>query len=277
MKLSDSLLHFSFDVIKTSAFQFFYFFGTLLIAGLALTWISRWTQNVFQQFKFPKFGLYFFGVFGVPIHELCHAIFATVFFHDIKKIKWFDPKGKGNSYGSVTHHYNEKNFYHRLGLFFIGMGPVLLAPVFLFAAYHFLVPSAGPTHFSVTNVGRSFGVFGASLVQAKNWSSVGFYGFLYFTVCITSQMELSPEDFKIARGGIFPFFSLCLVASLVEGLFNFDRHGRFQDFINSSFSVWVGFSLLAVFIALLNLLLCLVLMNLGNKLMGAKLIHPFRR
>lgn len=256
-------------ILKNSTFQFVYFFGVLFISGLLLTWISRWTQNVFQQFKFPNFGLYVFGVIGVPVHELCHAIFAKVFFHDIQKIKWFDPSGKGQSYGSVTHHYNDRNFYHRLGLFFIGMGPVLLAPVFLFAVYHFLVPGAVPY--------RSVEVFGASLLHGENFSSFGFYLFLYLTVCISSQMELSPEDFKIARGGIFPFFVLFLVINSVASVFSIHLHGRFQNFVDTTFLAWTGLFALAIVVATLNLLLCLTLMSLFNKLSGARMINPFRR
>lgn len=273
----EHLLQSTLLILKNSTFQFFYFFGTLFIGGIVLTWISRWTQNVFQQFKFPNFGLYVFGVIGVPVHELCHAIFAKVFFHDVKKIKWFDPKGKGNSYGSVTHYYNDKNFYHRLGLFFIGMGPVLLSPLFLYAIYHFLVPGAGHFDFSVASPTKSLQVFGASLVHVKNWTSIGFYAFLYVAVCITSQMELSPEDFKIARGGIFPFFALFLVVNSVAAALSINMHGRFQMFIDTTFIAWIGFIALAIVLATLNLVLCLSLMSLFNKLSGATLINPFRR
>ena len=256
-------------ILKNSAFQFAYIFGTLFIAGILLTWISRWTQNVFQQFKFPKFGLYVFGVIGIPIHELCHAVFAKIFFHDIKKIKWFDPRGKGNSYGFVHHHYNDKNFYHRVGLFFIGMGPVLLAPVFLFTAYHYLVPGAQPV--------KSVASITASLIDFRNLSSIGFYVFLYLTVCITSQMELSPDDFKIARGGILPFFVFFLLINTIASVFRFNLHGRFQLFVDQNLILWMGFLALAICVALINFLLCLMLLNITNKLMGAESIRPFRK
>src|SRR5690349_4329221 len=109
-------------ICRNSLIQFFCFFGLLFLSGVALTWLSKWTNNIFRQFRFPRFGLYMFGSLGVPAHEFCHALFAKLFFHDIKSIKWFDPKGSGGSYGTVVHYYNERNLYHRIGLFFIGMG-----------------------------------------------------------------------------------------------------------------------------------------------------------
>ncbi len=264
------------QIFKNSSLQFLYIFGSLFIAGIILTWVSRWTQNVFNQFKFPKFGLYAFGVIGVPVHELCHYIFAKLFFHDVKKVKWFDPKGRGGSSGSVTHCYNDKNFYHRLGLFFIGMGPVILAPVFLSAIYYGLVPGAANFDFSILNPANSLEAFGSTLTYTQNWGSIGFYAFLYLTVCITSQMELSPDDFKITRGGIFPFFVLFFLANALAAIFKYNLHGKFQHLVNSSFVLWVGFFALAIIIALLNFVLCLVLMNLLNKLLGAEYINPFR-
>ncbi len=271
-----SFLTTALQIFKNSSFQFLYFFGSLFIAGIILTWISRWTQNVFRQFKFPNFGLYVFGVIGVPVHELCHYVFAKVFFHDVKKVKWFDPKGRGGSSGSVTHCYNDHNFYHRLGLFFIGMGPVILAPILLSAIYYSLVPGSANFDFSILNLAKSLEAFGLTLTHIRNWSSIGFYFFIYLTVCITSQMELSPDDFKITRGGIFPFFVLFFLANVLAAVFKFNLHGKFQYFLNSSFVLWIGFFALAIVIALLNLILCLVLMNLINKLTGAELINPFR-
>lgn len=264
------------QILKNSSLQFLYFFGSLVIAGLLLTLISRWTQNVFQQFKFPNFGLYAFGVIGVPIHELCHAIFAKVFFHDVKGIKWFDPSGKNGSYGSVTHYYNESNFYHRIGLFFIGMGPVLLAPVLLYGVYIWLVPGAAHFDFSILKPMKSFEAFGAALIKTQNWKSIGFYVFLYLTVCVTSQMELSSADFKIARGGVFPFFALFFIANVIAFFAKFNLHGKFQHFFHSTFVIWIGFFALAIVVAVLNLVLCLVVMNLFNKLMGSEYINPFR-
>ncbi|MBS1970218.1 MAG: hypothetical protein JSU04_07910 [Bdellovibrionales bacterium] len=263
-------------ILKNSALQFFGLFGVLFLSGMLLTWISRWTNNTFRQFVLPKFGLYVFGVIGVPLHELCHALFAKIFFHEIGSIKWFDPEGKGGSYGVVVHHYNDRNLYHRIGLFFIGMGPVLLAPVLLFALYSFLVPHPVPFSLHLGDLGFLANDFSKSLLGAANWSSMGFYAFLYLAVCLTSQMELSSEDLKVARGGVLPILLLILLVNTAAGLFNFNLHARFVNIFNMGLVWWGAFLAVAVFISLLNLLFCAVLFNVLNKIFGRQGINPFQ-
>lgn len=263
-------------IIKNSALQFVGLFGVLFLSGMVLTWISRWTNNTFRQFVLPKFGLYIFGVIGVPLHEFCHALFAKIFFHQIGSIKWFDPTGKGGSYGVVVHHYNDRNIYHRVGLFFIGMGPVLLAPVFLFLMYSLLIPNPVPFSVHLSDLGYLANGFSKSLLGAGNWSSVGFYAFLYLAVCLTSQMELSSEDLKVARGGVLPILLMILLLNMLSYVFNLNLHAKFTAFFNAGLMWWGAFLAVAVFISLLNLVLCVVLLNLLNKLCGREAINPFQ-
>jgi hypothetical protein len=264
-------------ISKDTALQFLGLFGLLFVSGMALTFISKWTSNSFRQFLFPRFGLYLFGVIGVPLHELCHAVFAKVFFHDIESIKWFDPKGSGGSYGTVVHYYNERNLYHRIGLFFIGLGPVLLAPLILFLGYRFLVPEA--VTFSSLYPGKGFDValgFGKSLMASQNWNSLGFYAFLYLAVCLTSQMELSPDDLKIARGGVLPILGvLLLINSAAFGL-NLNLHGKLTQGFHAVLSVWTACFVTAVVISLINLLFCVAFLSLFNRLCGRPSINPFQ-
>jgi MFS family permease len=248
----------------------------LFVCGLILSMISRWTSNSFQQFLFPRFGLYLFGLIGIPIHEFCHALFAKLFLHDVKSIKWFDPQGKGGSFGCVVHYYNEKNPYHRIGLFFIGMGPVLLAPLILLAIFHFLVPSADGFTFHFSQPTLLAENFAKSLLASQNWSSIGFYLFLYFAVCLTSQMELSPDDLKIARSGWLPFLLVLLFVNAAAYLGNFDLHSKLIKAFHSGLTLWGACFLVAIFISVLNLAICVLLLNLINRLCGRELINPFR-
>lgn len=262
-------------ILKNSALQFLGLFGVLFISGLILTYISRWTNNVFRQFVLPKFGLYFFGIIGIPLHELCHALFAKIFFHDIGSIKWFDPKAEGGAYGTVVHHYNDRNIYHRIGLFFIGMGPVLLAPVFLFAMYSWLIPHPVPFSFHLSDLGYLASSFSKSLLGKANWSSWSFYGFLYLAVCLTSQMELSPEDFKVARGGVLPVLLLLILLNTIASICNFNFHAKLVGFFHSGLVWWSAFFAVAIFIALVNFVLCTIVFNVLNKVFGKEAINPF--
>jgi hypothetical protein len=263
-------------IFKNSGMQFLGLFGLLFVSGVILTFISRWTNNTFRQFVAPKLGLYVFGVIGIPIHEFCHALFAKIFFHKIESIKWFDPKGKGGSYGTVVHQYNNYNLYQRIGMFFIGMGPVLLAPVFLFVIYSFFLPHPVPFSFHLNDPGFLANGFSKSLLGASNWSSLGFYAFLYFAVCLTSQMELSPDDFKIARAGVLPIFLVLLLINSVSYVFNLNFHAKMSAAFNTGLMWWGAFFAVAIFISLLNLVLCVLLLNILNRIFGKDGINPFQ-
>lgn len=262
-------------VFKFTALQFAGLFGLLFVSGMALTFVSRWTNNSFRQFHFPRFGLYLFGVIGVPLHELCHAIFAKLFFHEIESIKWFDPKGRGGSYGTVVHYYNDRNLYHRVGLFFIGLGPVLLAPLILFLGYRFLVPEAAT--FTLSGA-KGFSVasdFLQSLLSPRNLSSWGFYFFLYFALCLTSQMELSPDDLKIASGGVLPILGILFVINSAAVAFNYNLHAKLSQGFSSVLALWSACFVTALVIAILNLLFCVVLLSVLNRFCGKESVNPF--
>jgi hypothetical protein len=261
---------------KNALTQFICLFGLLIVSGFLLTWISRWTHNSFRQFRFPQMGLYLFGAIGVPLHEFCHALFAKVFFHDIERIKWFDPKGKNGSYGVVVHTYNNKNIYHRIGLFFIGMGPVLLAPFFLYLFYMLLVPGSSQAQLLVSSPSVTLERFTHSLMAAQNWSSVGFYVFLYICICVTSQMELSNEDFAIARSGIFPLLCVLIVINTGAYMISWNVQARLSSLFATFLSFWGSFFVLALGLSLLNMIFCFLSLSLINRLSGRSWINPFR-
>ncbi|MES2855823.1 MAG: hypothetical protein V4692_08165, partial [Bdellovibrionota bacterium] len=131
-----------FTAITNSLLQFIFIFGCFLAGACVLTLLSRWTGNAIRQSRFPQSGTYIFGWIGVPVHELSHAVFCKIFFHKVTDVKWFDPKGKDGAQGSVTHTYHPWNLYHRVGHFFIGLGPALLCPVVLGLLYWALVPGS---------------------------------------------------------------------------------------------------------------------------------------
>ena len=68
---------------------------------------------------------YITGWLGTPVHELSHAFFHIIFGHKVTKIDLYSPNDGDDSLGYVEFYYQEKNLYHRIGLFFAGVGPIL--------------------------------------------------------------------------------------------------------------------------------------------------------
>lgn len=266
----------SLTVLKNSSAQFLCLIGVLFVSGFVLTLISRWTNNSFRQFRFPKSGLWIFGIVGIPLHELSHALFAKIFFHKVKSIKWFDPAGKGGSYGTVVHFYDEKNLYHRIGLFFIGMGPVLLAPFFLMLILSVFVPTASLPPLSDLDPSKALNLIWTVLTASRNWTSASFYLFLYLAACLTSQMELSADDFKIARGGILPIFLLILAANTIAALFGVSLHAKASLIFTSAMTLWSACFLIAILISVVNFIFLFISLNLANRMFGLHAINPFK-
>ena len=243
--------------VKNTFIQFFLIFGVVGIAGFALTLLSRWTNNVFRQFAWPELGTYLFGWIGVPVHEFCHAFFCAVFLHRIQKVKWFDPKGKGGAQGSVTHSYHPWNLYHRVGHFFIGLGPIILAPLLLAAVAHFLVPAT-------------------PYWSRANLSSPGFWVFVYLAMCVSSQIELSREDLNQAATGLLPVILVLFLGILTGWCFDFSGHaiviGVAVTIVKSSSEIYT----LAVGLSAVNLVACTLLLGLANRVTGREFVNPFR-
>jgi hypothetical protein len=270
------------ETLKHTVIQFAAVFGVFIAGGLSLTWLARLTNNAFRQFMFPNFGLYFFGSVGVPVHEFSHALFCKVFFHKVQKIKWFDPEARGGSHGAVTHLYSPTNIYHRIGHFFIGFGPVILGPLVLALLFRFLVPGAERA-FSVASlsydgalVKSTFSMFFTSLFTKANLHAPGFYIFLYLAAAISSQLELSPEDLKQARTGVWVLLLLLLAVNTVATILRANWHGTA---IVAGLGVLTFWGCLFVFTALISigtLLVTTLLFSLVNGLFGREPVNPFR-
>jgi hypothetical protein len=270
----------AWNALQQALLQFAALFGLLIAGGALLTLLSRWTNNSFRQFVFPNFGMYAFGWLGVPVHEFSHAFFCKLFLHEVKSVKWFDPKGRSGTHGSVTHTYHPWNPYHRIGHFFIGLGPVLLGPCLLAALLYALVPASRPVfqmnELTWSAAGTMIPQLFRAIATKATLTSVGFYVFLYLAVCIGSQMELSWEDIRQSAAGILPLLLVLFALNVFAHGVNADWHGRALKL-----SVWVTSfgSLMFAFAALLtafNLALCAGLMSLINKICGREAINPFR-
>lgn len=265
-------------ILKNTALQFGFLFGAGLIGGATLTLLSRLTNNVFRQFRWPRTGLYLFGWIGVPVHEFCHAFFCRVFFHEIKSIKWFDPSGKGGAQGSVTHTYSEWNPYQRIGHFFIGLGPVLLGPALIAIAFLICVPSARGLYPALTE-GGVHGAF--SLVKAQmgaaTLKSAGFWIFVYIGFAIASQIELSKEDLKQATVGVVPVTLALLFFNFGAWALDLHWHHKVVHAGHTVTAAVSGIYAFSAFVALGAFVTIALVFGVLNLLLGRGFINPFSK
>jgi hypothetical protein len=268
-------------ILRNSFVQFWALFGIFFLGGALLTYLSRWTNNALRQFVFPNFGTYAFGFIGIPVHEFSHAFFCKLFLHEVKKVKWFDAKAKGGSHGSVEHHYNPWNLYHRMGHVFIGLGPAILGPVLLAILFYILVPS-GRSLFSATlpvSLDHSVPMVAEllrAMINRVTLTQPKFYFFLYLAICISSQIELSPEDLKQVATGIIPLLFVLLLVNILAWAMGGGWHVKALAIGAHLFAVGGCVFIFAAVLRAINLVLCTSLLGIVNIVSGRDTINPFR-
>lgn len=65
------------------------------------------------------------GLIGTPIHELAHAVTATLFGMKVTEVVFFSPDPASQTLGYVNYRYNPANVVHRIGMVFTGLAPLL--------------------------------------------------------------------------------------------------------------------------------------------------------
>ena len=71
------------------------------------------------------------GVVGVPVHELSHAVTALAMGMRVDRMRLFSPDPMSPQLGFVTVAYNPTNPVHNMGLFLVGLAPLLVGAVLL--------------------------------------------------------------------------------------------------------------------------------------------------
>ena len=217
------------------------------------------------------------GLIGTPIHELSHALMCIIFRHKITDMKLYQMDDESGTMGYVTHTYNLRSRYQRIGLFFIGVAPIIGGSLVIHFLMLWLLPeesleiSAYIDDFALLlSDGVSFDMLAYSF--AITWESlliiftsfdkgINCIVFLILGACVALHMKLSGADIKGAMPAIPMVAALIAV---VNGIFfgiSFVSYGVYEAFVTVVNSVGVRLfailliSLCLTFIAILAAIL----------------------
>lgn len=190
-------------------------FALQTVSTIGAIFLFGWLIALCNRRFYANFGsesrviCYATGFLGTPVHELSHALFCLIFGHKILEIKLFCLNSDDGTLGYVRHAYNKKNFYQRIGNFFIGVAPVLGISAVMYLVSYFLLPSF-TSQMNVFADGISSGGFGEIMNGLKKSVSVFFslvvtwewWVFLLIGIFLTPHMTLSGADMKSAMSGL---------------------------------------------------------------------------
>ena len=284
------VLAFIKDLIIATFSQMASLFAGLFIFGLLIHFISQLTFKSLGK-SFGSKGTYFVAWLGTPIHELGHAIFCVIFMHKIVEIEFFKPDPLTGTLGYVYHKWNRSNPWQVLGNFFIGIGPVILGSIALFATFYFLIPNSHQVWdyilVKASEVDKSYSIGsyltilkGSAFVMARliftisNLSSWRFWVFCYLSICVASNIRLSLSDIKGALSGfgcvILPFLLVNLFG-LIAGL----GGERFFPITASSLGIVYSLFMLALIMVLLGFILAYFISAAYIKVRRGYILNPF--
>jgi len=278
------------DLVIATFSQMASLFAGVFIFGLLIHFISQLTFKSLER-SFGSRGVYFVAWLGTPIHEMGHALFCIIFLHRIVDIKFFKPDPLTGTLGYVSHTWNKANPWAVLGNFFIGIGPVLLGCAVLFATFYFLIPDSSRVWDSIifkvneigesNSIGSNWAAFqGSSLALVKliftipNLTGWQFWVFVYLSICVASNIRLSPSDIKGSLSGMGCIILIFLLINFLGLITGFGSE-KFFPFTASSLGVVYSLFILALIMILMGFIVIYAVSAAWFRLKYKTLLNPF--
>lgn len=307
MNRLNNILEFLKHVVFTTFNQLIWLFGLILIFGFILYLLARFTRKIYIKTTGTTLDIIVTGWIGTPIHELGHIIFCLLFRHKIDDFKLYAPNSEDGTLGYVNHSFNPKSIYQKVGNFFIGTGPILFGSLLIYALFYYLVPNNKDVFSSLESQSKVLirglhgdfsGVLGSlwsstintleSIFRKDNFSNYRFWIFLYLSMCISSHMELSPQDIKGAWKGVLSIILLFLIINfIIFGIETTRVSTQFGSWWNyfklESYSLWINkwvgtFGALFIFSSILsglNFFITYSGLTIYSLIKGDGFVNPF--
>lgn len=209
-----------------------------VILGFVMNKLSGKVELTARKVMGSKVYYILFGWFGTLVHEGSHVVLCFIFGHEIRDIKWFDWNPNASTLGFVRHAYNPANPWHLLGLFFIGIGPIIVGGTIITLVALYLV-GFNLDIFSPATLATLDGVssYESALVSVKlAWQDLSLWAgtttafsdpnpwqwalFLYMAFAIGSSVRLSRADLDEVLKGMPILIFLFIALSLVLAYYN---------------------------------------------------------
>lgn len=247
------------DILIAFILQIFLLFGSVFLFGYLIALCNRRFYANFGSRS--RVVCYITGCIGTPLHELSHALFCLIFGHKIVEIKLFQIGAEDGTLGYVSHTFNRKNIYQRMGNFFIGIAPIVVISAVLFLLAWLLMPAmvtqmiALIQNISVSeSVGSIFksllkeiGVFFSYVLSWQWWL------FIFVGAFFALHMTLSGADIKGAFSGLIFVLLLFMLIDVILALVDIEALNTFTQFVLGVASYLICFLSIAMFIVLIAL------------------------
>lgn len=244
--------------VVISLFEAVLILGGFILCGLILGVLESETdRNLLHSFGQP--GVILISLLGTPVHEIGHAMMAFIFGHKIVKMKLLQFNSPDGTLGYVNHSYNPRNFYQRVGNFFIALGPLFSGTGVLFAVMYFLLPntfvliakSVVKTQYCKFSIQKFtayfFGNFKTvflSIFTPANIHNSHFWVFIIIAICISSHIALSSKDLEGMADGLVMAFIAIFAMNLL--IYIFGSSGILGIMFNIKYGVFSILYLLSV-------------------------------
>lgn len=151
---------------------------------------------------------------GVMIHEFGHLVFCWAFLHTVWRVSFFSPMEDG-TLGYVSHNYNRNSLYQKIGLFFIGTGPIWFGLFFLSLVSKMFLPDSifNPELNGIEQLKEFF----TCVFSVSFWSDITHWIWFYLLFAIATHITLSPPDLAGAWQGFVTFVLAIVSAFLLLG------------------------------------------------------------
>ena len=275
--MAEAVFQYVIKVVSVTFSQLIILIGPGLVLAMIMHFLGRFVEKQAYKFMGEKLFLWFFGWLGTSIHEIGHAVFHIIFRHKITEMQLFKPDPETNTLGHVSFRYNQGSLYQRIGLFFSGIGPILIGSLAIYLLSRFLLSadvynSMKSIAINVTSIssfenilGSMSSVYHASIsvlskiFVSENLSRWQFYLFVYLSFCIGSSITLSTADIKNAFLGFITFVLTLLVFNVLTIWI-----GNFTVQYLTNFSKYYSFFYaIMIFVIVMNIMVAGILLPIG--------------